>query len=39
MLFDTAEECNKLKGFVPEKNEENLDRLEEELRLMMKEKV
>jgi uncharacterized protein YndB with AHSA1/START domain len=29
--FETAEECNKLRKFVPEKNEENMDRLEEEL--------
>ncbi len=34
MLFDSAEECNKLKAFVPEKNEENFDRLENELRKM-----
>jgi uncharacterized protein YndB with AHSA1/START domain len=31
MLFDTAEECNKLKKYVPEKNEENFDKLEREL--------
>lgn len=31
MLFTTAEECNKLKPFVAEKNEENFDRLEREL--------
>ena len=36
MLFETAEECNKLKGFAPAKNEENLDRLEDELRAMIK---
>ena len=35
MLFSSAEECNKLKSFAPEKNEENLDRLEEELKRMM----
>jgi uncharacterized protein YndB with AHSA1/START domain len=29
--FGTAEECNKLIKFVPEKNEENMDRLEKEL--------
>ena len=27
MLFDTVEECNKLKPFVVDKNEENFDRL------------
>ncbi|MES2381456.1 MAG: SRPBCC family protein [Bacteroidota bacterium] len=31
MLFDSADECNKLKKFVPEKNEENFDKLEDEL--------
>ncbi|MES2656646.1 MAG: SRPBCC family protein [Bacteroidota bacterium] len=31
MLFDSADECNKLKKFVPEKNEENFDKLEVEL--------
>ncbi len=36
MLFSNAEECNKLKGFAPEKNEENLDRLEEEIKRMTK---
>jgi len=34
MLFDTTEECNKLKGFVIDKNEENFDRLEVELTKM-----
>lgn len=34
MLFDTAEECNKLKPFVVDKNEENFDRLEVELTKM-----
>jgi uncharacterized protein YndB with AHSA1/START domain len=34
MLFNTAEECNKLKGFVTDKNEENFDRLEMELAKM-----
>lgn len=32
MVFDTEEECNKLKGFVVDKNEENFDRLEELLK-------
>ena len=36
MLFESAEACNKIKGFAPEKNEENLDRLEDELRYMRK---
>ena len=36
MLFETADECNKLKKFVPEKNEENFDKLEAELRSMIK---
>jgi len=31
MIFKTAEECNKMKGFVVPKNEENFDRLEREL--------
>lgn len=31
MLFETAEECNKLKPFVVDKKEENFDRLEKEL--------
>jgi len=34
MIFDSAEECNKLKPFVVDKNEENFDRLEEELAKM-----
>lgn len=34
MLFDTAEECNKLKPFVVDKNEENFDKLEVELTKM-----
>jgi uncharacterized protein YndB with AHSA1/START domain len=34
MLFDTVEECNKLKPFVVDKNEENFDRLENELKEM-----
>ena len=36
MIFNTPEECNKFKGFAPEKNEENFDRLEEELAKMIK---
>jgi uncharacterized protein YndB with AHSA1/START domain len=35
MLFDTAEECNKLKPFVVDKNEENFDKLEIELSKMI----
>ncbi|HEY6142019.1 MAG TPA: SRPBCC family protein [Flavobacterium sp.] len=31
MIFDSPEECNKLKPFVVDKNEENFDRLEIEL--------
>ncbi|WNM20324.1 SRPBCC domain-containing protein [Flavobacterium capsici] len=31
MIFDSAEECNKIKGFATPKNEENFDRLEREL--------
>ena len=34
MLFNTAEECSKLKMFVVDKNEENFDRLEIELTKM-----
>lgn len=33
-LFETAEECNKLKPYVVDKNEENFDKLEAELRKM-----
>jgi uncharacterized protein YndB with AHSA1/START domain len=33
-IFSTAEECSKLKPFVPEKNEENFDRLEKVLENM-----
>ena len=33
--FKTVEECDKLRKFVPEKNEENMDRLEDELRRMI----
>ncbi|MFT3704743.1 MAG: SRPBCC domain-containing protein [Agriterribacter sp.] len=29
MIFATAEECNKVKGFAPAANEENFDRLEQ----------
>ena len=32
--FRTEEECNKLRKYVPEKNEENMDKLDEELRRM-----
>ena len=35
MLFDTAEECRKIKAFAVEKNEENFDRLEIELSKMI----
>lgn len=31
MLFETADECNKIKKFVVDKNEENFDKLETEL--------
>lgn len=31
MLFDTKEECDKIRSFAPEKNEENFDKLEVEL--------
>jgi len=34
MVFDSPEACNKLKGFVVDKNEENFDRLETELAKM-----
>lgn len=34
MLFDSAEECNKLRPFVVDKNEENFDKLEKELKIM-----
>ncbi len=34
MLFDTADECRKLKPFVVDKNEENFDKLENELAKM-----
>lgn len=32
MVFDTEEECNKIKPFAVDKNEENFDKLEEELK-------
>lgn len=32
--FATREECEKLRKYVPEKNEENMDRLEDELKRM-----
>jgi uncharacterized protein YndB with AHSA1/START domain len=32
--FKTEDECNKLRKFIPEKNEENMDRLENELKKM-----
>lgn len=35
MLFETEEECGKIKKFVVDKNEENFDRLEEELSKML----
>jgi uncharacterized protein YndB with AHSA1/START domain len=34
MLFNSMEECNKLKPYVVDKNEENFDRLEAELEKM-----
>jgi hypothetical protein len=34
MLFNTVSECEKLKKFVIDKNEENFDRLENELSKM-----
>jgi hypothetical protein len=36
MLFETSRLCDKIKPFASEKNEENFDRLEEELRHMAK---
>lgn len=33
-IFHTAEECRKVKAFAADRNEENFDRLEEELRKM-----
>ena len=37
MLFETAEECSKVKTFAIDKNEENLDRLESDLAVMEKQ--
>lgn len=34
MIFSSVEECDKLRGYAPSKNEENLDRLEAELETM-----
>ena len=34
MLFDTAKDCRKVKTFAVDKNEENFDRLEDELKKM-----
>lgn len=34
MIFDTPEECDKIKKFVVDKNEENFDKLEAELTKM-----
>ena len=31
MIFDSVEDCNKIKVFAVDKNEENFDRLEAEL--------
>ena len=36
MLFKNVEACNKIKDLATEKNEENPDRLEDELRYMAK---
>jgi uncharacterized protein YndB with AHSA1/START domain len=35
MIFDTEKECNKLKPFVIDKNEENFDKMEQELLQMI----
>lgn len=35
MLFDSVAACNKLKPFVIDKNEENFDKLESELKVML----
>lgn len=35
MIFDSPQECNKIKSFVINKNEENFDRLERELKTMI----
>jgi len=37
MIFTSADECNKIKRFVVDKNEENFDRLENELAKMLEE--
>ena len=34
LIFNSAEECNKVKSFAPNKNEENFDKLESELSKM-----
>lgn len=34
MIFDTCEECEQIRKFAPQKNEENFDRLEAELERM-----
>jgi uncharacterized protein YndB with AHSA1/START domain len=34
-IFNTPEECEKLRKYVPEKNEENMDKLADELATMM----
>jgi uncharacterized protein YndB with AHSA1/START domain len=34
MIFDSPGECNKIRSFAPDKNEENFDRLEKELKTM-----
>ena len=36
MIFETAEACNKIRGFATPKNEENFDRLQVELLKMQK---
>ncbi len=36
MIFNSTEECNKVKTFAVDKNEENFDRLEIELAKMQK---
>ena len=38
MVFDSPEACNKLRSFAPDKNEENLDKLEAEIKLMSNHK-
>jgi uncharacterized protein YndB with AHSA1/START domain len=35
MIFDTEEACEKIRGFATPKNEENFDRLEQELKRVM----